>query len=209
MAILRDDFGIEKSLISRDIKLVANEKQILYSVDLPQNSQWQFAFQESGASGGVGTLHINYASMISELDNEVSFGRFGGDIITGFGSVTITGKADSFGDVQLDSFFTTQSLSIDTGSFQVERSFGAVTGNYENVTLHTDGWCPFPFNTFQLFSNAPFDMRFRNGSNVTIFEKTGVTDEFFNDRGFPPQAYMQIKATVANQVFNIVFKRKD
>ena len=197
-----------KNLVSRDIKLVSGEKgTLLYSVDLPQDSQWQFAFQESGASGGTGTLHIEYASMISILDTDISFGKYGGDIITGFGSVKIFGSALTDGDVQLDSFFTTQSLSIDVGALQL--TIGTTGNDFVNVNNEYEGWTPFPFNTFSLVSPNAFDIRFVSGGGTVIFQKNGVTDEY--SKTFPvfPFAKIQVKPSVDPQTFNILYTRKD
>jgi len=203
-----DKFGLFKNLVSRDIKLSSGEQgTLLYSVDLPQDSQWQFAFQESGASGGVGSLHIEYASMISILDTDISFGRFGGDIVTGFGSVKIFGTASADGDVELDSFFTTQSLTIDVGGLQLTRS---TTGtDWNNVNTEYEGWSPFPFNTFSLVSPSAFDIRFRTASGITIFQKNGVTDEYAKSFPIFPQAKIQVRPSADPQLFHILYTRKD
>ena len=201
---------IEESLISKEFDIPAGTNETLFSVDLPQNLSWQFVFQEIGGTGGIGSLNIQYNTKIATVQNDVSFGRFGGDIITGSGSCIIKANVESFGSVKLNAFFTSQSFSIDPGFLQLSESFATPTGSFVKFPSKYKGFTPFPFNSFIIYSNSQFDLRFRNGANETTYERLGITNQFFGSMSpFPPQNYLQIKTLSPTQIVNIVYSRKD
>jgi len=198
---------IKDALISRVVTVTTGQPQTLYRVDLPQDSRWQFVFQESGNLVGTANLKIQYRSRIAQLESKVSVGRYGGEIITGFGSVQIDVEA-LFGSVELKSFFTTQSLTIDTGAFQIDKD-QAVDGSWENLTDAYQGWSPFPFNHFCVYSSSNFSVRYRNIEDVTVYQALSADDEFKMNCVMPPHLFAQIKNTVASQKYTIVYFRKD
>ena len=198
---------IKNALISRVVTVTTGQSQTLYRVDLPQDSRWQFVFQETGNLVGTANLQIKYRSRIAELESQVSVGRFGGEIITGFGSVQIDANC-LFGSVELKSFFTTQSLTIDSGAFQIQKT-QQVSGNYENLTDVYQGWTPFPFNQFCVYSNNNFTIRLLDIEDNVVFQKVSTDDEYKIECVVPPHLYAQIKNTVADQKYTIVYTRKD
>ena len=199
--------GIQNSLISRKTKILSGELQTIYRVDLTQDSQWQFVFQDSGAFLGVGSLEIAYRSRIADLTSTVSYGRYGGDILTGFGSVEIRALAIN-NNTEINSFFTTQSKSIDIGSLQISKLHIGGIGTWEPITELYKGWTPFPYNKLCIMSNSTFSVRFVDSLGAVVFTAASVNNEFKLPCVMPPHLYVEVKKTVAVQQYQTVYYRE-
>ena len=199
--------GIQNSLISRKTKILSGQLQTIYRVDLPQDSQWQFVFQDTGAFLGVGNLEISYRSKIADLTSTISYGRFGGDILTGFGSVEIEALAIN-NDTEINSFFTTQSKSIDIGSLQINKLHIGAVGTWEPINTKYLGWTPFPYNRFCMMSNSTFSVRFVDSLGATVFSAASTNNEFKLPCVMPPHLFVEVKKTVAVQQYQTVYYRE-
>lgn len=204
---MHEEKGIQNSLISRKTKILNGQVETIYRVDLPQDSQWQFVFQDSGSFLGVGDLKIAYRSRIANLVSTVSYGRFGGDILTGFGSVEIQAKAIN-DDTEINSFFTTQSKTIGIGRLQISKLHGGIVGSWTTINDEFLGWTPFPYNRFCVMSNSTFAIRFLDSLGAVVFTAVSVNNEFRIPCAVPPHLKVEVQSTVALQKYQTVYYRE-
>lgn len=184
-------FSITEQLYSRELTLAPDEKKTVFRVTLEEDTPWTIGYQETGV--GVGKGKITYSRNLVLLTQEFTFGKFGGDFITGVGpfELELTGGATAGSNVR--AFWTKQPYTIDVGSLSDTKSFGsgAAFGNVGNF----DGFIPFPYNVVSIFCEAtPFTFRLQDSGAGIIQSAMVITppSEYVLNFRPPPDARLRL-----------------
>jgi len=194
-------------MISRRVKLAADELVTVFNVDLDDDTAWTIGYQESGI--GVGTAKISYRRNLVTLKQEISFGKNGGDFITGLGSFEFQLQTNPVGGCEVETFWTLQPKVIDVGLFTDARQ-SVNTGTLSELGSF-GGFIPFPFNAVSLFTEAAsFTLELQDISGNVLQAPMTITppNTYVLALQIPPEARLFVEQTSGSaKTFTPVYSR--
>lgn len=204
---MKHGFEITDQLYSREIALGADQVRSVFKVTLEEDTPWTIGYQEIGVGSGTGK--IIYTRNLVQLEQKFSFGKFGGDFITGIGpfELEFTGGAATGSTVK--AFWTKQPFTIDVG----EETAESIIPSAATTDLGPyDGFIPFPYNRVSIFSEEPtFLVALVDQTITTIFlNLTSITqpNTYILDWRVPPNARVRVRQNSgANKIITAVYSR--
>ena len=194
-------------MISRQVTLAADQVVTVFNVDLDDDTAWTIGFQETGV--GVGDAKILYRRNLVTLNNTITFGKNGGDFISGLGSFEFQIQTDPAGGCQVEAFWTLQPKIVDVGLFTDVRQSVATATN--SVLGSFDGFIPFPFNAVSIFTEAAnFDLSIQDVSGNVLQAPILITppNTFVLALQIPPEGRLFVEQTSgSNKTFTPVYSR--
>lgn len=199
-------FAITDQLYSKEVTMAGDETRSIFKVLLELDEPWTIGYQETGTGSGTGK--ITYSRDLVQLEQKFSFGKFGGDFITGTGPFELEMTSQAGGS-QIKAFWTRQPFLIDVGEETAETIIpsGATTdlGPF-------DGFVPFPYNQVSIFSEEPtFLVALVDQTITTIFlPLTSITqpNTYVLDWKVPPNARVRVRQNSgSNKTITAVYSR--
>ena len=137
-------------MISREIVAQVDQEIRVFDVDLDDDIAWTIVWQEQDV--GVGSATVLYRRNLVELKQEISFGRNGGELITGVGSFSFSITGGMINGCRVRAFWTLQPRLIDVASLtDATQSLATAT----TVDLGSfGGFIPYPYNAVSIFTTA-------------------------------------------------------
>lgn len=204
---MRHGFEITDQLYSREITLNADQVRSVFKVTLEEDTPWTIGYQEIGIGAGKGKLI--YTRNLVQLEQDFTFGKFGGDFITGIGPFELEFTGGSATGSTVKAFWTKQPFTIDVG----ELSTSTIIPTAATLDLGPyEGFIPFPYNKVSIFSEeATFIVALVDAnSTYNILPLTNITqpNEFVLDWRIPPDARIRVRQTSgSNKIFTTVYSR--
>lgn len=195
-------------MISREVKLAPDSSVTVFNVDIDDDTAWTLGYQADETGDGSAT--VLYRRNLVSLEQTVTFGKYGGDFLTGIGSFSFIIKSGAAaGGCNVKAFWTLQPRLIDVGSL-ISQTTVASGAAYSNLGAF-EGFIPFPYNVVSIFSAAPqYDFRIEDeGGNVLSSPTTiNPTSAYVTDFRPPPNGRIRVsQASGSNQLFTAVYSR--
>ena len=195
-------------IFSRQVSAAQDADIVLFDVDVDDDTAWTIGFQELGT--GSGELKIEYRRNLVTLESALTFGRNGGDFITGLGAFRAVIKG-GLGGCKVNGFWTLQPRIIDVGELADEPITVASGAAFSNLGSF-DGFIPFPYNAVSIFSTAPtFQVKLQDASGADIQSAMTITPPSNFVMEFQPPKNVRVKVsqtTGSDQFFTALYTRQ-
>ena len=177
-------------MISRQVVVGVDATVTVFDVDLDDDTAWTIGYQEQDI--GIGSATITYRRNLVELKQEISYGRNGGDFVTGVGAFRFEITAGAVGST-VNAFWTLQPYTFDCGSLTDTRNYNSVAG-FSNLGSF-GGYIPFPYNAVSIFAGgSPFSFRLMDEAGAIIQSTLIITppDPYVLDFRPPPDIRLRV-----------------
>jgi hypothetical protein len=193
-------------MISRQVVVGVDATVTVFDVDLDDDTAWTIGYQEQDI--GIGSGIITYRRNLVDLKQEISYGRNGGDFVTGVGAFRFEITGGPVGST-VNCFWTLQPYVFDCGSLRDTRSYPSGAGFSRLGSF--DGYIPFPYNAVSIFAGgSPFTFRMQDGAGLIIQSAMLITppDPYVLDFRPPPDIELRVsQLTGVNMDITAVYSR--